>query len=455
MFSAATIKIKEFFTTGHERSLKAKKNIIASFIIKGLSIAVNFLLVPITLNYLNPTKYGIWITLYSIVGWFSFFDIGLGNGLRNKLAEALAKGETDKARIYISTTYGILSFIIAIVFILFVIANRFLDWTALLNTPKELGNELSLLVLIVFGFFCIRFVLQLIGMVLTADQKPSYTSLFNLCNNLLALIIIIVLTKTTNGSLLYLGTAITLAPVVIYTLANFYFFNKNYKQYTPSFKYFNLSYSKELINLGSKFFIIQISALVLFSTDNVIITQIFDPSYVTPYNISFKYFSVIVLIFGIINSPFWSAYTEAYVKNDIGWIKRTTKKIQKVWLLLTVVSLVMLAASGFVYKIWIGNKVTIPFVLSSLMCLYVIVVTWGSIFVSFINGIGKVKLQLIYSIVAGILNIPLSIIFAKYLNLGTAGVILATIICLTYGPIVAYMQFKKIINGKATGIWFA
>lgn len=226
MFSAIAIKVKEYFTKGHERSLKAKRNIIASFIIKGLSIAVNFLFIPLTLNYLNPTKYGIWITLYSIVGWFSFFNIGLGNGLRNKLAEALAKGETDKAKIYISTTYGLLTIIITIVFILFVIVNQFLDWTVLLNTPKDLKNELSSLVLIVFGFFCIKFVLQLIGIVLTADQKPSYTSLFNLGNNLLALIIIIILTKTTSGSLLYLGTAITLAPVVIYAIANFYFFKK-------------------------------------------------------------------------------------------------------------------------------------------------------------------------------------------------------------------------------------
>lgn len=115
----------------------------------------------------------------------------------------------------------------------------------------------------------------------------------------------------------------------------------------------------------------------------------------------------------------------------------------------------MLAASGFVYQVWIGNKVSIPFLLSSLMCLYVILVTWGSIFVSFINGIGKVKLQLIYSIFAAIVNVPLAILFAKYLNLGTAGVILATIICLSYGPVIAYIQFKKIINGKATGIWYA
>ena len=63
---------------GHEATIKAKKNIAAAFFIKGLNIAIGLMLVPLTINYLNPTKYGIWITLSSIIGWFSFFDIGLG-----------------------------------------------------------------------------------------------------------------------------------------------------------------------------------------------------------------------------------------------------------------------------------------------------------------------------------------------------------------------------------------
>lgn len=90
LFKATSIKIRQiltdFFTKGHERSIKAKKNILASFIIKGLSIAISLVLVPLTINYINPTQYGIWLTLSSIVAWFSFFDIGLTQGLRNKFA---------------------------------------------------------------------------------------------------------------------------------------------------------------------------------------------------------------------------------------------------------------------------------------------------------------------------------------------------------------------------------
>src|SRR5664280_113011 len=95
--------IKNFFNQGNERSVNAKRNILFIAILKGCGIAISLFLVPVTIHYVNPTRYGIWLTLSSIVGWFSFFDIGLGNGLRNKFAEAIASENHDLARTYVST----------------------------------------------------------------------------------------------------------------------------------------------------------------------------------------------------------------------------------------------------------------------------------------------------------------------------------------------------------------
>ena len=167
-------------TKGHERSVNAKKNILASLIIKGCSILISLFLVPLTIHYLNPTRYGIWLTLSSIIGWLGFFDIGFGNGLRNKFAQSIAMGKHEQARVYVSTTYAILSIIIASVLILFFLINPFLDWSRILNTPGSMSGELSILALIVFVFFCLQFVLQLITTVLTANQQPAKASLFNL-----------------------------------------------------------------------------------------------------------------------------------------------------------------------------------------------------------------------------------------------------------------------------------
>lgn len=111
--------IISYFTEGNKRSINAKKNIALSFIIKGMSIATGLIMVPMMLHYINPTRYGIWLTLTSITAWFSFFDVGFGHGLRNKFAEAIANGKHKLARIYVSTTYAILSIIAIVLLILF------------------------------------------------------------------------------------------------------------------------------------------------------------------------------------------------------------------------------------------------------------------------------------------------------------------------------------------------
>ncbi len=122
-----------FITKGHERSVRAKKNIVSSLVIKGASIAISFLTLPITLNYVDSSTYGVWLTMSSIVGWFVFFDVGLTQGLRNKFAEAKTIGDYRLARVYVSTTYAILAIIFVGVWIVFLIVNNFLDWSKILN----------------------------------------------------------------------------------------------------------------------------------------------------------------------------------------------------------------------------------------------------------------------------------------------------------------------------------
>lgn len=433
------------------RSGKAKKNIIFSFIIKGASICISLILVPLTINYLNPTRYGIWITLSSIIGWISFFDIGLGNGLRNKLAESLAKGDIKLAKSYISTTYAILFLIMIGILIIFFILNPLFNWASILNSEQGMSYELSSLALIIVLMFCIQFVLQLITTILTADQRSADASLINLIGSIIALVIIFTLTKTTNGSLFYLAIAMGLSQILALFISSIWLYSHKYKNIAPSFKSINLKLVKNLINLGVKFFIIQIAVLILYQTSNIIIAQLFGPAEVTSYNIVYKYFSIISMGFSIIISPFWSAFTEAYTLKDIKWIKNVMGKLRKFWLLLLILSIIMIVLSDAIYKLWIGKSIDIPFTLTIIMAVYVIINTWCGIFSNFLNGVGKIKLQLYISIIGSIINIPLAILLGK--KIGVSGVILSTVILGLISAIMSPVQYHKIITNKAIGIW--
>ena len=444
-------RISGIFIDKHERSVKAKNNIAVSFVVRILSIVVSFLLVPLTIDYINPTRYGVWLTLSSIIAWFGFFDIGFGNGLRNKFAEAVAQGKTEQARIYVSTTYAILAIIIAVVFLIFFVISPLLDWSVILNTEPEMAEELGLLAMIVFLCFCVQFVLQLVDTVLAANQEPAKASIISFLGNLLSLIIIFVLTKTTSGNLVYLGTAIGISPVIILILASVILYSKSYKPYAPSIKYVKFSHAKDLMILGLKFFIIQVSVVVLYQSSNIIIAQLFGPEQVTPYNLAYKYFGIIPMFFTIITTPYWSAITDAWVRKDIEWIRTTMNNLMLVWAIVTCGTVVMLLGSNLFYRIWVGGEVSVPFRLSLVMAVYVIVNAWNGIFSVFLNGTGIIKLQYLAGIWGMILNIPMAIWLGRHI--GVEGVVLSTVILGAINMIWSYIQYKKNINFTAKGIW--
>jgi O-antigen/teichoic acid export membrane protein len=205
------------------------------------------------------------------------------------------------------------------------------------------------------------------------------------------------------------------------------------------------------MGLGINFFVIQIAALILFQTDNIIITQLFSPKEVTTFNIAFRLFSVIIMAFSIIITPLWSAFTEAYTNKDFQWIKTTLLKLKKLCMLLALLTVFVLLMSPLIFKWWMGDKVKIPFSLSIALSLYIIVCMWQNIHVYFLNGIGKIRLQLYLVIISGIINIPIAIILGKWI--GLPGITLSNVLVLAIMGIIFSVQVKKIVNNKATGVW--
>jgi O-antigen/teichoic acid export membrane protein len=430
---------------GDVRSIQLKKNIIGSVFVKGCSILTSFILVPLTLEYLTVYEYGIWLTLSSVLMWINYFDIGLGNGLRNKLAEALALDDKELARIYISTAMFMLIIIVFVIYLLFIIIQLSIDWYKILNVPRDMIVGLNNLVPTIFLFFCLSFILKIIGNIYLASQLSVVNDLLNLCGNVLSLVAIFILTKISNGGLSTVAIIYSCAPIIVYIIAYFITFYYKFPFLRPKLSAIKIKYAKYLMGLGIQFFIIQISGLILFSSSNILITHLFGPEYVAIYNIAFKYFSVITMAFHIVIAPVWSAITNAHVKNDYSWIKKTIKNLNSIWLALFILTLLMVVLSNLIYKIWIGRKIEIPMSLSILMGVYVTMFNWNNIYSYFLNGIGKIKIQLYISISAGLFFIPLAIFLSKFF--GLTGIISSMCIVMIHGSIITPIVYKKIISG--------
>ena len=158
-----------------------------------------------------------------------------------------------------------------------------------------------------------------------------------------------------------------------------------------------------------------------------------------------------MMFFAIIITPFWSAITEAWVKKEFDWIKLVMKKLFKFWGLILFIGILMLVVSPYAFQIWVGKDIIIPVSMSVLVMIWVILFCWNGIFSQFQNGIGKIKLQLYFSISQALINIPLAYFLGK--RLGISGVLLANVLVVLLVSWIGPMQYNKIILGEATGIW--
>lgn len=438
---------------GKARGARAKRQIGYSFFIQVISVLIGLLYVPLLLDYLTQEKYGIWITLTSILGWFSFFDIGLGNGLRNKLTEALANDNLVLGKRYVSTTYAILICIFSVVLLVFHISNFFLNWNSILNTKTIDENELYILTSIVFTFFVLRFIVQLISVIYLADQKPSATKMMATGGNLLSFLIVLLLTKITlNGNLVLLGTIISAVPVLLFVVVSVISFNTRYKSLKPSVKAVDFKLSNTLLKLGTKFFFLQVAYIIVFSTSNVFITQFYGPAEVAVFNIAFKYFQIPVMVFSIIMSPIWSAVTDAYAQSDFDWMKKTLRQLNVISLLFVFGIILMAVISNWVYKIWVGDEIEIPMSLSVSLGIYSVMQIAIAPYSSFINGIGKLKLTVLLTFLGILVYLILIFVFGNLFNNST-GIVMAIICTHVIGAIIQPTQTYKLLNKTAKGIW--
>jgi O-antigen/teichoic acid export membrane protein len=442
-----------FLSGADARTTKTRNNIVYSSIFRGVGMVAGLVMIPIALNYLNPTKYGVWLILSSLIAWVNFFDIGLGNGLRNKLAEALASQDFVRARTYVSTTYAILTIIISALLVSFFFVNQFINWFKVLNVPPSFNEDLGLLIVVVFFFFALRFVLGLIVTILTADQRTGTAGLLDVVISVLSLLGVYLISRRNDGSLLLLGCVLSLVPAAVLLIANLWFFQKDYKLIRPSFRFIKLSLAKDLMQLSFRFFLLQACAMLIFFSNNIIIAHLLNPAKVSEFNIVFRYFNVITVLSVLILNPFWSAATEAYFKQDFDWLKKSSSRLLKVWGIIAIITFFMILVSPFVYKLWIKDALNISFGTSLLMGIYVVVLALHNNYVFLINGIGKIGLQLRIYLVIALFVIPLSYLFIKIFNLGINGSVLCLIVCALPATILIPKQFHLIVNRKAKGIF--
>ena len=115
-------------------------------------------------------------------------------------------------------------------------------------------------------------------------------------------------------------------------------------------------------------------------------------------------------------------------------------------MLITLVMFIVLILSPFIYDLWLGERIVVPFGLSALLFIYFSTMTFGGVFNMFVNATGNLRKQLICWLVVAILYIPLTILLLKYSNLGIYAVAIGLVLSNVYYVAIAPFDYKKMMK---------
>jgi len=300
---------------------------------------------------------------------------------------------------------------------------------------------------------CVNFIVKLINVVLKAELKNALCDILTVISHLISLLGIIILSRYSTPSLLKYAVLYTTSNVLVTIIGSFVLYKGMLKQVSPKISCINFKLRKDILNIGFKFFFIQIMSMLFFQTSSFFISALIGPEAVVGYNVTQKYFSIGSMVFYMLVEPLWSAYGDAYHKEDFKWIKLTFNRLLKLYWIVMIGMIVMLAIQKPFFQLWLKGKVEVDYILSLLFIIFYALQMYTIIYNSFINATSKLGLSMITGFLMVPAFVPAVLLFTRGLNFGSKGILLALIVVQTLpAAIITPLQSHKILSGSK-GIW--
>lgn len=445
------IKRKLKVILNNESNKNIIKNIIFSFFVKGLAIILTLFTIPAYMRYFNnDTALGVWFTVVSIINWVLMFDLGIGNGLRNKLPKAIEENDKEEQKKLLSSAYISIFFISLIFLVALLVINYFVNWNQLLNVGNSVlsSKNLKLSMGILIIGIVLRLVLNLNSSIFFSIQKSAINNLIGFLSTLFIFIYVSFASIGSVGSnFIKLSIANSVLSNLPLLIGTFYIFMVPFKKMWPSIKYFNKEKAKEILKIGTILLWLQVAFMIIASTHAFLITNFRNPGEVVSYNIYYKIYYGILSLFYLSLTPIWSAVTKAQAKKDYDWIY----KLYIILLMLTIPFLLINIASipflQKVFDIWLKEKtIKVNNAYALIFVLFNFCFAVHNVNTSVFNGLSDFKIQNIWMSIAAILFIPLCYVFTIYFD-SWIGVIVGSFICvMPYEIFQIVFGIKKINN---------
>ena len=412
-----------------ERNRRTIASVAAGLALRGSSFLVVLVSVPLTLNLLGPVRFGLWMTLASVVALLGMVDLGIGNGVLNNVAQAFGRGDTPAARRYLASGLVALTGIAAAVGAIFLLVlYPVIPWAWVYNVTGDptASVEAGPATAVFVATFLLGLPLGAAGYVRSAYQEGFIQSAFVGLGNLLTVGLLVVATAA-RATLPVLVLAITAGPLIAAVLNLVVLLRFQRRWLAPRWSDVTVEATRSVIGVGLAFFALQAAYVVGFQSDRLVVAQIIGPEGVGDYSVVSKLFSVPAGLAVIATVPLWPAYREAIVSSDLGWVRATIKRSIIVVLATTVpLGMVLCVVGPAVVAIWTQGDLTPNYLLYPALGGFTVTFAVANAFGMLLSGAQAMRFQVTTMGLMALLNITLSIILAS--RIGVAGVAVGSIV---------------------------
>ena len=399
-----------------------KLSVAANACIKVLALIVSLISTPIMMSFFsNDAVLGAWFTVLSVLNWISFFDFGIGNGLRNDLTYALSKGDSERGRVVISSSVIFLGAIVIALIPLGVAVSAFVPWNSVFSVGDSeiCRSDLTACMIVVIAGTLLQLVLKLVNSLYYAVQRNAAPALLLLISNCLILVAIAFPPPLAGAGerFMYMCIVEIIALSLPLVAAGFVIFATELKGYTPRLKDVRTDYFRSLGSLGIQFFVIQIALLFVSSTNELFIGSLCGSYSVVPYSVAYRVFNLILVFFGVMAQPIWSDMASSFASGNRGRLLSVHRK----YLGLSAIASAGTVAIGLlinsILSIWLKEQAPTLTLYESVSLIFLVIVTVLTNSETCLgNATNRLRPQVFFYCLGAIAKYPVSAFLSMYMT---------------------------------------
>jgi O-antigen/teichoic acid export membrane protein len=406
-----------------ERYRRIMLSTASNFLARGLSLAVNLLVIRLVLARLGKAEYGVWVAITAFLMWSTLLDFGILNSLVNAVAEANGRDDRETIRRHLATALLTLVGVALALAAFMALLVRVLNWSSLFSSAAVVSERtLRWSIAAAIVPFIAGIPLAVVRQVYAGLQKTYVSNAFLVLSSLLTAAAV---WAAAGAGLPWLVLASGIGPPLAAFFQFIYLVERDMPWLKPRPGCFASESLRRLLRSSAPLFLFQLGALLVNYSQPFILAHATSYTVVADYSLLLRIYLLAATVIVLSTSSFFPAFREAHERGDRQWVRRNFRRMLGLRMALAgALGLGLVLAGNGVLRAWLGrDAVAFSWTVWALLAWTLLINTWGTSFSDLLTIMDRIWIQVVVVLANGAVTVALTAWLAP--GLGVLGALVA------------------------------